>query len=288
MKGALAAILRSLVLPAGATSGTRIVLDGVNGIISVYDANDDLRVQIGGSIALQEFLQLSTGDPAEFTRADLTPVIGGAGGTRQLELLLGPPSFAGGDRAVILMRSASQDATVGSSISYLAPLHDFDTGGSGAAPDITLAGVSLPRGIMADPVFTNATASAASAGTEQKDTDLGDYTFTALAGRLYIVHCTGRIGSSVAADQADLRIRDGDAGSPTTASTLLTARSYQIGNATGGQAVDLHHQRGNFSPGVHKLAAFYIRTAGTGNVTFRQSTGEFRDLWVEDIGPAPR
>ena len=35
-----AAILRSLVLPAGTTSGTRIVLDGVNGRISIFDSTD--------------------------------------------------------------------------------------------------------------------------------------------------------------------------------------------------------------------------------------------------------
>lgn len=45
MRSILAA-LRSLVLPAGATSGQRIVLDGVNGLISVYDASNDLRLQI--------------------------------------------------------------------------------------------------------------------------------------------------------------------------------------------------------------------------------------------------
>lgn len=38
MKGSLAAILRVLVLPFGATTGKRIVLDGINGEIDVYDA----------------------------------------------------------------------------------------------------------------------------------------------------------------------------------------------------------------------------------------------------------
>jgi hypothetical protein len=45
MRSILAA-LRSLVLPAGAVSGQRIVLDGVNGLISVYDSTGDLRLQI--------------------------------------------------------------------------------------------------------------------------------------------------------------------------------------------------------------------------------------------------
>lgn len=41
MKSFIAA-LRSLVLPYGRTTGPRIVLDGVNGRIEVYDAGDDL------------------------------------------------------------------------------------------------------------------------------------------------------------------------------------------------------------------------------------------------------
>ena len=190
MKGALAAILRSLFLPAGATSGTRIVLDGVNGVISVYDANDDLRVQIGGSIALQEFLQLSSGDPQEFTRADLTPVIGGAGGTRQLELSFSPPSFPGGSRSVIFMRSASQDATVPSSISYLAPLHDFDTDSTGITPDITLAGVALPRGLVKAPAII--TANFAAGTPNEADVTGLSVTWPAIAGHWYQVECHAR------------------------------------------------------------------------------------------------
>jgi hypothetical protein len=45
MKSAIAS-LRSLTLPFGATEGARIVLDGVNGQIRVYDNNDDLLMQL--------------------------------------------------------------------------------------------------------------------------------------------------------------------------------------------------------------------------------------------------
>lgn len=47
MKSALAAI-RSLVLPYGAISGTRIILDGVNGRIDVYDATNQLVARLDG------------------------------------------------------------------------------------------------------------------------------------------------------------------------------------------------------------------------------------------------
>lgn len=40
------AALRSLVLPYGTTSGQRIVLDGVNGRIDIYDVNNDLLLRL--------------------------------------------------------------------------------------------------------------------------------------------------------------------------------------------------------------------------------------------------
>jgi hypothetical protein len=46
VRSGLAAILRSLVLPFGATSGRRIILDGVAGTIGVYDSGNRLRLQI--------------------------------------------------------------------------------------------------------------------------------------------------------------------------------------------------------------------------------------------------
>lgn len=49
------ASLRSLVLPFGATTGTRIVLDGVNGLIQVYNAANTLVLQIDGSTVLETF-----------------------------------------------------------------------------------------------------------------------------------------------------------------------------------------------------------------------------------------
>lgn len=48
MRSFLAA-LRTLVLPYGRTSGTRIILDGVNGRIDVYDSADDLITRIDGN-----------------------------------------------------------------------------------------------------------------------------------------------------------------------------------------------------------------------------------------------
>ncbi len=53
------ASLRTLVLPFGTTTGTRIVLDGVNGEIDVYDAADTLVVRIDENGL---FVDLGTGE----------------------------------------------------------------------------------------------------------------------------------------------------------------------------------------------------------------------------------
>jgi hypothetical protein len=57
MKSFIAA-LRTLVLPFGATTGRRIVLDGINGVIQIYDSNNDLRLELG---RLADSIDLYTG-----------------------------------------------------------------------------------------------------------------------------------------------------------------------------------------------------------------------------------
>lgn len=66
MKSFIAA-LRSLVLPFGRTSGTRIILDGVNGAIQLYDASDDLAAELtldgpGGEPAIVSYGSIGADD----------------------------------------------------------------------------------------------------------------------------------------------------------------------------------------------------------------------------------
>src|SRR5262245_9942868 len=63
------ATLRTLTLPFGATSGKRIVLDGVNGTITVYDADGDIRIRLGSSS--QGILELGTGDPLQTIMSEI-------------------------------------------------------------------------------------------------------------------------------------------------------------------------------------------------------------------------
>ena len=50
-----AASLRVLTLPAGATSGSRIVLNGITGEIQIFDASNNLVIQIDGDDGFQAF-----------------------------------------------------------------------------------------------------------------------------------------------------------------------------------------------------------------------------------------
>lgn len=180
MKGALAAILRSLVLPAGATSGRRIVLDGVNGTISIFDTAGKLRDRLGQGAGLELF----TGDASEVLDGLVIADVIGAGGTRQLALTVQSPDFGGGPAEIDLL-SGSFDTTRRREIDYDATIHAFIDSVAGT-PDIQLAGKSMPRGAIAyDPT----------SGTVVLSTTTGTFTVVAssaadlavVANRSYLV-----------------------------------------------------------------------------------------------------
>jgi len=107
------ASLRTLVLPFNATSGRRIILDGVNGVIELYRSDDTLALRIGGPPPfLEDAVQFATGDPDESGLGNITSGISGAGGSRNMFLQVLAPSFNGAvDFPAIQVRSASQDGT---------------------------------------------------------------------------------------------------------------------------------------------------------------------------------
>lgn len=116
MRSFLAA-LRTLVLPFGATSGTRILLDGVNGVIALYDALDARRVWLGqdaGGFGEDDGISFSTGSVEEPASGYGIVQSGtfGAGGAMQALLRLQSPVLGGGLRSRIFLRSNSDDGTV--------------------------------------------------------------------------------------------------------------------------------------------------------------------------------
>lgn len=139
------------------------------------------------------------------------------------------------------------------------------------------------RGLMTAPTSTSSDGTAVTT-TETRDSVLGNYTFTAVASRRYRVTLSGcAINTSVAADRYNWNIRDGGAGTPTNASTVVASGSTVV-TATGTAGRMTQAMSATFTPsaGTRTLAFFLVRSSGTGTGT---PTGT-RELYVEDIGPA--
>jgi hypothetical protein len=151
--------------------------------------------------------------------------------------------------------------------------------GAGVAADLT----GGPN--MGTPTATAATGTPTSDDTETRDAVLGNYAFTSVAGRRYEVRLNGLIlTTSVAGDLVGVRVRNGGAATPTSASTLVASSQVPITIAGGPGAITPPHVGGSFAPGagVQTLSVFTVRLAGTG----AETPVGLRELYCLDIGPA--
>jgi hypothetical protein len=156
MRGALAAILRSLVLPAGATSGQRIVLDGVNGTIGVYDSANRLRLQIKTSTP-----ELAVYDAAGALLASVSDTPDDWAGVLGVELPTGSPTslaftvrnqgdtgyrFAVRQDGTLLFDDGDQSGPTGVRLTRsTGPERLVSSGGLAAAGDITWGGAGYTQ-----------------------------------------------------------------------------------------------------------------------------------------------
>lgn len=139
--------------------------------------------------------------------------------------------------------------------------------------------------IMADPTTTGLAGTAtATINVEVRDDVLGTYPFTAASSRRYRAMLTGLKLSGTVGTLVVVRIRDGGALAPTTASTIVAESSVYI-PATGGPGQVGCFVSGTFTPssGTRTLAAFTVVTAVGNAVATPVGT---RELYVEDIGAA--
>jgi hypothetical protein len=139
------ASIRTLVLPSGATTGARIVLDGVNGRILIYNAANELVEQIdsAGMILYHQsdnsYINLQNNGPFIKVRPPDIPtkpiasaaieegIIWGSSGTSSTEfvsLLLWSPKFTGLERATITMTGQSFDTTIAPAVTMRAGTGD--------------------------------------------------------------------------------------------------------------------------------------------------------------------
>lgn len=255
MRSRLAAIF-SLVLPTGRTTGRRIVLDGVNGRIKVFDSNGVLRFEIGFQ---DNVINWFTGDSAETGPAAIGTSVFGTGPTRRLSLDLFAPNIALASPS-IEMFSESANGLLNNLISYGAVRHEFSDSGGGTGSDITLDGKSLPRGRIATG-SDNAAGAGANSGTYVDYSANLQATFTAIANRFYrVILFMPRINASVAGLSAGIAIRDG-----TTVLNEAISNTSLTGALT--LIVPTVLYEGTFSAGAHTVKASTRLFSGAGTVT---------------------
>lgn len=245
MKSFIAA-LRSLVLPFGATSGARIVIDGVNGRITVYDSTGTQVGTIDGTNGFQISgsdgsyvkthadgaeaeieIQPPTSGTATFTpgfiratstadvplmeivgAAPLTPVAGGSG-----QLNLGADPVANQTAALLLAQQINiGDASDGSTIDLLSPF-------------VRIQGNDIGRGLW---TYDGDTVASAAVGTTET-VILTTPSKTFKAGRAYECRIAGRLVGT-AGNNPVMRVRKTNAAGAVLATIgrtpLITGGEY--------------------------------------------------------------
>jgi len=140
------------------------------------------------------------------------------------------------------------------------------------------------------PTSTTSAGTGSASSTESRDAVLGNYSFTAVAGRRYLAVVNGiRLNGTVANDVVACRIRyNSGSSTPTSSSTLCADNQFPL-PTTGSTGATSMPLQGTFVPGagVQTLAMFIVRTFGTGLVTpSATAAGAARELFVIDLGPA--
>lgn len=169
-----------LVIPTGASSGARIVIDGTTGTIEIYDSTDDLRIRMGMDASAIEFL---TGDVDELTHGAIQTAIASGFPSDQLLLELQSPgfgdTFTDQDHASMRLISGTRDGT-----SFPADIRTslgFGTLGGGGLGD----NVSLGRGTVQRQKLTGDS----SGFTADSTTDMTLVNNSVHKGRLYEICC---------------------------------------------------------------------------------------------------
>ena len=183
-------------------------------------------------------------------------------------------------------RTARNPTPAEGEFSYLLDVNELDSYDGAAWQQVWRSGA--PRGIMATPISTT-TDSAGFGATEAQDTNLGNYTFTGVTGRRYVPRLNNAMMvSGAAGDGYYIRIRDGGAGAPTNASTIVS-ELYMVTNVTNQAIPIIQLPTFTVTSGTHTLGLFIVRYAGANTATISSSGHQAggtrgRELYVEDIG----
>jgi hypothetical protein len=283
------ASLRSLVLPFGATTGQRIVLDSDNGVISVYDSANSLLAQIGPTFTPEVgFTSYSytfpytikgmlSGGSVVFEHVGSNQWSNGviessAGGSPldYLDLTVSPGSpDSGTDRPRITL--TSQKTTD--------PLIDLSSDGSRPL-NLSVDGVAQGRGLTAQATATSS--SATTTTTEIAVMTLSAVTFK--AGRAYRINFNALARASAVTSQISAHVRtvsvagrnliDSQGGDYLSAAA--TNYPWRVTGLVANTGADL----------TTDVLVTMVRTAGAGTVQMIADAQNPATAWIEDIGLA--
>jgi len=172
---------------------------------------------------------------------------------------------------------------------------DWDNWGSIATNllnefDGRIAALEIVQGVLGTPTTAaspGTTAPNGAPGTETRDAVMGNYIFTAVAGRRYRVSLdSAKISVGTNGTTVTVRIRNGGASTPTAASTLIAETSYYGAIAVVPGQTGVPDLSGLFTPGAgtQTLSAFLQVTAGAGAANIVSPASLTRALYVEDMG----
>lgn len=231
------AALRALVLPYGATTGRRLVLDGVNGEIDVYDASDNLVARIVSG-------EIDTFNP----NGSYVKVISAGGDGAEIDIE--PPAVTGltfdpallyctddgtaEHRPILALESPNIQGRLWSTLKLIGQgvtdnteqvsvFADLLTLAGSSELDLKLNGVSLGRGVK----FTSARATSIGVGAQVMVNDPAT-NFVWRAGRCYKVSFYGRMGTNTAGALAIFKLLRG---TTTAASVAIDCGGFKTGAA---------------------------------------------------------
>ncbi len=277
MRSFLAA-LRNLVLPYGTTTGTRIVLDGVNGKIVIYNASNQAILTMDsatGAItavnpADQSQVIFNSGDAAEITFVP-APVVGqtfdnafiytdeqadGSGVAAYLALI--SPAVAGGDPARFFL-SGPGPITMASFLQFESNYWQVFADSVEFNP-YNLTGVTFQINGSRPRLSAGYQETATDSGTFTGTTTVDSYSPSLVNGRTYEIVWEGQFGSSVAGDAIQVELLQG--------ATSLRRSRMILSRATDPFPIRLRSKRFTAaSTGATAFTINAIRAAGTGNIT---------------------
>lgn len=131
-------IIQYLVIPAGATTGTRIVLDGVDGFLEVFDSNNTLIASIAGRDGTDP-----NGNVVHKGVSSYDTGGGASNGTVDIQLSTGGINFLGRAGTVLTLQAAlfAQYPTTSTGIPFI-ELQGPNSNSTAPAPQMTVSGVN--------------------------------------------------------------------------------------------------------------------------------------------------